>query len=250
LLGPGVAPHHNQAPQPDMKLLTDADIILYNGLHLEGKLAEVLEKLSSRKPVIAVGDYVDPSLRRSPPEFKGAYDPHIWFDVSLWRGAISGLVDTLARLDSEHGEVYQMQGKTYLAQLDTLDIWVRGQIETIPESSRLLITAHDAFGYFGRAYKIEVRGLQGISTVDEPGLADRKRMVDLIVERKIKAVFVESSVRRSNIEALIEGAKSEGHDLKIGGELFSDAMGAKGRPEGTYVGMVRANVNTIVEALK
>ena len=250
LMGPGIDPHLYKATQNDLKLLSDADIILYNGLHLEGKMAEVLEKLSARKPVIAVGDAIDPSVLRSPPEFEGAYDPHIWFDVSLWRKAMAGLVDTLAGLDNANAESYRTEGESYVVKLDSLDHWVREQIASLPESSRLLVTAHDAFGYFGRAYKIDVRGLQGISTVSEFGLADRNSMVDLIVQRKAKAVFVESSVPRRNIEALIEGVKAKGHEVRIGGELFSDAMGAEGTPEGTYIGMVRANVNTIVEGLQ
>ncbi len=250
LMGPGVDPHLYKASQNDLKLLTDADIILYNGLHLEGKMADVLGKLAARKPVIAIGELLDTSSLRRPPEFEGAFDPHIWFDVALWRSGIARLVDTLAVIDEANAGVYRQRGGAYLARLDSLDRWVREHIASIPEAFRLLVTAHDAFGYFGRAYGMEVHGLQGISTVSEFGLADRTAMVDLIVGRKVKAVFVESSVPRRNIEALVEGVTSKGHDVKIGGELFSDAMGPDGTPEGTYIGMVTANVNTIVEALK
>ncbi len=250
LMGAGVDPHLYKATQNDLKLLSEADIILYNGLHLEGKMADVLGKLAARKLVIALAEGLDTTLLRRPPEFEGAYDPHVWFDVDLWKRVAQNLTDTLTALDAENVEVYRSNGGIYTASLDALDEWVIQQISTIPEKSRVLVTAHDAFGYFGGAYGIEVRGLQGISTVSEAGLADRAAMIDLIVERKVKAVFIESSINPKAIEAIVEGVNGRGHSVSIGGELFSDAMGEDGTPEGTYVGMVRANVNTIVEALR
>ncbi|MCE2503408.1 MAG: zinc ABC transporter substrate-binding protein [Chlorobi bacterium] len=250
LMGAGVDPHLYKATQNDLKLLSEADIILYNGLHLEGKMADVLGKLAARKLVIALAEGLDTTLLRRPPEFEGAYDPHVWFDVDLWKRVAQNLTDTLTALDAENVEVYRSNGGIYTASLDALDEWVIQQISTTPEKSRVLVTAHDAFGYFGGAYGIEVRGLQGISTVSEAGLADRAAMIDLIVERKVKAVFIESSINPKAIEAIVEGVNGRGHSVSIGGELFSDAMGEDGTPEGTYVGMVRANVNTIVEALR
>ncbi len=250
LMGPGVDPHLYKATRRDLQLLSDATIILYNGLHLEGKMGEILEKLARKKGVIAIGDRLDPAKLRSPEEYEGAHDPHIWFDVGLWRSGVAMLADTLKVLLPEQADAIERNAPAYLSLLDKLDDEVREGIATIPEEHRVLVTAHDAFGYFGDAYGIEVKGLQGISTLSEFGIADRNAMVDLIVERRVPAVFVESSVPRKNIEALVEGVGSRGHSIRIGGELFSDAMGAVGTPEGTYLGMVRANLKTIVEGLR
>jgi manganese/zinc/iron transport system substrate-binding protein len=250
LMGPGVDPHLYKASQGDLRQLTGADIVFYNGLHLEGKMVDALEKLAQRKEVHAVSDGIDTSVFRRPPEFKGAYDPHIWFDVSLWADAARQVEKVLSQVDTTHAADYHRNAAAYLARLDSLDSWVRSQIATIPPERRVLVTAHDAFGYFGRAYDIEVRGLQGISTLSEYGLADLTALVDMIDSRKIKAVFIESSVPRRSIDAVVEGVKARGHEVSIGGQLFSDAMGAEGTSEGTYIGMVSANVNTIVNALK
>ena len=250
LMGPGVDPHLYKATQGDLARLTSADVVFYNGLHLEGKMVDVLEKLSRQKPVVAVTDGVKESDLRSPPEFQGAHDPHIWFDVKLWAGAVRRIADELKKVDETNAEEYDRNATQYIRRLDSLDTWVRTQIATIPKIQRVMITAHDAFGYFGRAYDIEVRGLQGISTVSEFGLADRAALENLIAERKIKAVFVESSVPKRSIEAVVEGVRAKGHEVRIGGELYSDAMGDAGTPEGTYIGMVTANVNTIVGALR
>lgn len=250
LMGPGVDPHLYKASRRDLQLLSDAKIILYNGLHLEGKMVDVLEKLSQKKGVIAIGDRLDPSKLRSPAEYEGAHDPHIWFDVGLWRSGVAMLADTLKVLLPKHVKAIEANAPVYLKLLEELDREVRDGIATIPEGRRILVTAHDAFGYFGDAYNIEVKGLQGISTLSEFGIADRNAMVDLIVARKVPAVFVESSVPRKNVEALVEGVRSRGHDVRIGGELFSDAMGEAGTPEGDYLGMVRANLRTILEGLQ
>ena len=250
LMGPGVDPHLYKASQSDIATLTGADIIFYNGLHLEGKIGEVLGKMGRRKPVVAVCENIDPKLLRKPAAFAGHPDPHVWFDVSLWMKAAEAARDALARFDPAHRDDYQKNATAYLAQLKTLHVEVKEQLATIPKQQRVLVTAHDAFGYFGRAYAVEVVGLQGISTAGEYGLKDVQRLVDLIVKRSVKAVFVESSVSRRSIDAVVQGAAARGHKVAVGGTLFSDAMGAAGTPEGTYMGMVRANVNTIVKALK
>jgi manganese/zinc/iron transport system substrate-binding protein len=250
LMGPGVDPHLYKATQGDLTKLNGADIIFYNGLHLEGKMVEALEKLSHRKKVFPVSDGIDTSLLRRPAEFKGAYDPHLWFDAKLWSDAVRYIEKKLVEADSAHAADYHRNAAAYLAHLDSLDQWVRTQIAAIPQERRVLVTAHDAFGYFGNAYQIEVKGLQGISTVAEYGLADVTAIIDLIVSRRIKAVFVESSVPKRSIEKVVEGVRSRGHEIAIGGQLYSDAMGNAGTPEGTYIGMVSANVNTIVNALK
>lgn len=250
LMGAGVDPHLYKATQGDLQRLTDADVIFYNGLHLEGKMGEVFEKLGRMKPVIAVSDEIPKDRLRNVAGFQGAYDPHIWFDVNLWKEAVKAASSFLQQYDSAHRHDYQEQGMQYLNQLDSLDIAVRRSIMEIPATQRVLITAHDAFGYFGDAYDIEVRGLQGISTMSEFGLRDVTEMVDFIIDRKVKAIFVETSVSKRSIEAVLEGCHQKNWNVRIGGSLFSDAMGAEGTPEGSYPGMVDANVRTIVESLK
>lgn len=250
LMGPGVDPHLYKATQGDLKKLTSADLIFYNGLHLEGKLGEVLEKLSRTKPVIAISADIPDSLLREVPGFQGTHDPHIWFDVSLWKEAVKKIRNVLVNVDDSNAQRYSTSAETYLAQLDSLHQAVRLSILEIPEEQRVIITAHDAFGYFGDAYSIEVRGLQGISTVSEFGLRDVTNLVDYIIERKIKAIFVETSVSERSIEAVVQGCQQKGWQVTIGGNLYSDAMGAEGTKAGTYIGMVDTNITTIVNALK
>jgi len=247
LMGTGVDPHLYKATQGDLRRLVDADIIIYNGLHLEGKMQDIFDKMAKKKPVFAVTKNLTPSDVMKAGDL---YDPHIWFDVALWKKAGQTVFQELSKIDSANASYYEDRTIKYLIELDLLDKWVKEQIKSIPKNQRMLITAHDAFGYFGRAYDIEVRGLQGISTASEFGLNDIKRLKEVIVERNIKAVFVESSVPKKFLQSLVAGVKAEGGNLRIGGELYSDAMGLKGTPEGTYIGMVRHNVNTIIDALK
>ncbi len=250
LMGSGVDPH-SYAPSPgDMRQLSRADLILYNGLHLDGRLAGQLERLAARRPVVAVTDGIDPALLRAPPEFAGQYDPHVWFDVSLWARATQRICDALIQVDPAGREEYERNTAAYLQTLSDLHQETLARIAEIPQEARVLVTAHDAFGYFGRAYGIEVRGLQGISTDSEASLHDLNGLVDTLVRRRIKAIFVESSLPRRSMEALTAGCRSHGHEVRIGGELYSDALGPPGTPEGTYVGMIRHNVNTIVDALR
>lgn len=250
LMGPGVDPHLYKATQGDLARLSEADLVLYNGLHLEGRMADVLVKMASRVPTYQVTDRIDPALLREPPEFQGNYDPHVWFDVSLWEQVAQRIQEILIEHQPLHRAYFDGRASAYRQKLSTLHAYAHDQIATIPKENRILVTAHDAFGYFGRAYDIEVLGIQGISTSTEYGLQDLNKLVDLIVARNISAVFVESSVPRRSIEALIAGAEARGHAVRLGGELFSDAMGQPGTPEGHYVGMVKHNVDTIVEALK
>lgn len=248
LMGTGVDPHLYKASQGDIQKLDQSDLIFYNGLHLEGKMTEILEKIGRKKPVTAVSEKIDSSKLLNLGD--GLHDPHIWFDVQLWMSAAEVVRDTLIKQDPSHKADYEKQAQAYLAELQKLDQEVKEQINSIPKEQRVLVTAHDAFSYFGRAYEVEVVGLQGISTAAEYGLKDVQNMVNLITNRKIKAVFVESSVPKRSIEAVVEGAKQKGHQVKIGGELYSDAMGKAGTPEGTYIGMVRANASTITNSLK
>ncbi len=250
LMGPGVDPHLYKATQGDLGRLQRANIIFYNGLHLEGKMGEVFEKLERIKTVIPVARGIDSTFLLDDPIYQNAFDPHIWFDVSLWASTIGEVTSTLIEADPDNAAYYEKNASAYTNELLGLHEWVKTEIATIPEDKRIMITAHDAFNYFGRAYDIEVRGLQGISTLSEFGLKDRVDLVNFIVEKEIKAVFVETSVSEKNINAIVEGCRQKGHNVIIGGNLFSDAMGAEGTSEGNYLGMVRANVSTIVEALK
>ncbi|HEY9116825.1 MAG TPA: zinc ABC transporter substrate-binding protein [Roseivirga sp.] len=250
LMGPGVDPHLYKATQGDLSRLQDADIIFYNGLHLEGKMGEVFEKLERIKTVVPVARGINETFLLDDPIYQGTFDPHIWFDVSLWMATVTEVTNTLIQAAPESRDYFIANADAYREELSQLHEWVGEEIQKIPPTKRIMITAHDAFNYFGRAYGIEVRGLQGISTLSEFGLKDRVDLINYIVEKQIKAVFVETSVSQKNIDAIVEGCSQKGHQIVIGGNLYSDAMGAEGTPEGTYLGMVRANVNTIVEALK
>ena len=250
LMGPGVDPHYYKASQGDLARITDADIVLFNGLFLEGKMEAIFAKMARSKKVVAVAGGIDEKNLRRPPEFLGHFDPHIWFDVSLWMQTVEVAVASLSELDPEGVEVYRRNGEQYRARLDALHQWVIEQVGQIPEQQRVLITAHDAFGYFGLAYGFEVVGLQGISTVAEYGVNDVTQLVDRIVERQVKAIFVESSVPARSIEAVRQGCLNRGFEVVIGGTLYSDAMGGAGSGADSYVGMVESNVNTIVGALR
>jgi len=253
LMGPGVDPHLYKATPRDRRLLNAAAAVFYNGLHLEGRMAELLESLSRHKPVFAVTEVLKaecPEKLRRPEGTEGVYDPHVWFDVALWARCAGYAGQKLGQVDPTHAADYQRRAAEYQAELAALDAEVRQQIGSIPKARRVLVTAHDAFHYFSRAYDIEVYSLQGISTVDEADLGTVNRLVELLVGRQIKAVFVESSVPARNIQALIQGCHARGHTVRIGGELYSDALGPAGTPEASYVGVVRHNVRCIVEALR
>jgi len=251
-MGPGVDPHLYKATHGDLKRLRTAEIILYNGLHLEGKMGEVFEKLARdpNKTIVPVAEVIEKENLKIVDPSGPTYDPHIWFDVELWSNVYTEIAQTLATADPDHAEYFHKNAETSVNELEVLHKWVQQEVSSIPENQRIMITAHDAFEYFGTAYGIEVKGLQGISTLSEAGLRDVKELVDEIVERKIKAVFIESSVPVRDINAVVTGCKEKGHEVKIGGTLFSDAMGEEGSPEGTYIGMVKSNVNTLVNALK
>ncbi|MES2389536.1 MAG: zinc ABC transporter substrate-binding protein [Bacteroidota bacterium] len=249
LMGPGVDPHLYKASLRDLNKLTDADLILFNGLHLEGKMAGLLEKLERHKHVVAVSDGVPRSSLHASGDFGGAYDPHIWFSVKIWMQAAAEAGKAIEKADPAHKEYYIAHTKAYLNRLDSLDREVTLRMATVPKERRVLITAHDAFGYFGEAYHTEVKGLQGISTVSEYGLRDVSGLVNFIIERDIRAIFPESSVSPRALEAVVAGCKARGKTIRLGGTLYSDAMGANNTPEGTYEGMIRANVKTITSAL-
>ncbi|MCC7087375.1 MAG: zinc ABC transporter substrate-binding protein [Pirellulales bacterium] len=248
LMGEGVDPHLYKASPGDMSALGHADIIFYSGLHLEGKMADLFVRMARRKPTFAVTEGIDEAQVLETNE--GAHDPHTWFDVSLWKQCLDVVRDALAKFDPKYAVEYERRAAAYAKELEGLHEEARQRLATVPADRRVLVTAHDAFRYFGRAYDVEVRGIQGISTDSEAGVKEINSLVDLLVNRKIKAVFIETSVSDRNIKALVEGCQARGHEVKIGGELFSDAMGKPGTPDGTYPGMVRHNVETIVKALE
>jgi manganese/zinc/iron transport system substrate-binding protein len=253
MMGPGVDPHLYKASPGDVRMLTSADVVFYSGLHLEGRLAELLEKLDRWKPAYAVTEGVkesDSQVLRHMPGAEGVYDPHVWFNVALWARCAEHAAEKLVALDPLRADEYRRNAENYVAKLRALDEECKRRLAEVPKQRRVLVTAHDAFGYFGDAYDVEVYGLQGISTVAEADLGGVNEIIDVLVTRRIKAVFVESSVPIKNIRALVEGCAARGHKVTIGGELYSDAMGPEGTHEGTYIGMVEHNLNTIVEALK
>jgi manganese/zinc/iron transport system substrate-binding protein len=250
LMGPGVDPHLYRPSAGDVGRLEEADIIFYGGLELEGRMTDTFVRVArTGKPTVAVAEGIPVELLRQPPEFEGRYDPHIWFDVTLWMEAARTVNAQLAALEPGSAGAFQANTDAYLVELEALNGYVQEQIARIPEGQRVLITAHDAFGYFGDRYGLEVLGLQGVSTAAEVSANDIQALADLIAERRIPAVFVESSVPPATVEALQGAVRSRGFEVANGGTLFSDAMGEAGTPEGTYLGMVRHNVDTIVAAL-
>ena len=250
LMGPGVDPHLYKASEGDVIRLGEADVVFYNGLHLEAAMSRVFERMGDRIKTVAVTDDIDRDGLLTPDAFEGNYDPHVWFDVTMWMSATERVRDALIEMDPTSAETYRTNAADYLNQLAELDDYVKTQAASLPVDQRVIITAHDAFNYFSRAYGFEVRGLQGISTASEAGTADVQGLANFIVERKIPAIFIESSVPVRNVEAVQEAVRAQGWDVQIGGELFSDAMGTPGTPEGTYIGMVKHNIDTIVNALK
>ncbi len=249
MVEPGVDPHFYNPTPKDVQRLGSAHIIFYNGLYLEAKMGDILAKMSEDTPTVAVTDAVDRSLLLTPPEYDGLYDPHLWFDVKLWMQTVEKVRDALSEYDADNTALYRSNAEHYLTKLMELDEYVKSQVERVPSQQRVLVTAHDCFNYFGEAYGFEVRGLQGISTASEVSIADVQELATFIAERRISAMFVESSVSSRSLEAVKAAVKSKGFDVRIGGVLFTDAMGNEGTPEGTYIGMIRYNIDTIVHAL-
>lgn len=254
LMGPGIDPHQYKARAGDLQRMQNAKLILYNGLHLEGKMADVFEQMNRTTRTVAVTHRLDPQtdLRPAVEGFEGAHDPHVWFDVSLWMKAVEAIRDALCEVDPEHAAEYRARAETYLRELADLHAEVKALAASVPADRRVLITAHDAFYYFGRAYGFEVHGLQGISTVSEPSTRDVQRLAQLIGSRKVPAIFGETSVPDRNLQAVCDAvARDYGFAVRFqGGQLYSDALGDAGTPEGTYIGMVRHNIGVIAGALK
>lgn len=249
LMGPGVDPHLYRQTRSDITALSRADAVFWNGLYLEAQLEEFLHRLAERRPVYAVAENVPERLRLADEEYQNQSDPHVWMDPGRWRYVVEAVRQSLAELSPEHKEGFDQRAEAYLAELEKLDAYAQKILNSVPEEKRVLVTAHDAFGYFGDAYGFEVLGIQGFSTESEAGLSRIETLVDLLVERQIGAIFIESSVSDRNIRALIEGAAARDHRVEIGGELYSDAMGPAGAYEGTWLGMIDHNVSVIARAL-
>ncbi len=249
LMGPGVDPHLYKATEGDVMRMASADLILYGGLHLEGKMVDVLAKMNDWVPTVAVAEAIPEDSLLALPGGRGFHDPHVWFDVVLWERAVERTYEALAGLDTLHAAVYRANHLVYRRRLDSLDVYIRRQVSRVPEDRRVLITSHDAFHYFGRRYGVEVRGLQGVSTAVEAGTADVQELAKFIARRRLPAIFIESSMPVRTIEAVREAVRARGFEVRIGGELFSDAMGDEGTFEGTYPGMVTHNVDTFVRAM-
>lgn len=251
LMGAGVDPHLYKASEGDVSKLFGADIIFYSGLHLEGKLVDVFEKMKVRgKETIALGEALDKNQLIDSKLFASNYDPHVWFNIQFFKQFADKVTQILSEADPENAELFKENNTVYQKKLDELEVEVEQIIETLPKSKRILVTAHDAFNYFGKRYGFEVVGLQGISTATEAGVQDVQRLSDFIIEHEVKAIFIESSVPRRTIEALQAAVLSKNHEVAIGGSLYSDALGNPGTEEGTYIGMFKYNVKTIVNALR
>lgn len=250
LMGAGVDPHLYKASEGDVSKLYEADIIFYGGLHLEGKLVDIFEKMEGSKNTVSLGDRL-PKDELIPSEyFASNYDPHVWFNIQFFKQFAQIVTDELSKADAKNAQSYSENNKNYQKKLDSLEIEIKTIIASLPEEKRILVTAHDAFNYFGKAYGFNVVGLQGISTATEAGVKDVQNLSEFIIQNNIKAIFIESSVPRRTIEALQQAVLSKNHNVEIGGSLYSDALGNPGTAEGTYIGMFKYNVNTIVNALK
>ncbi len=250
LMGSGVDPHLYKASEGDVSKLAGADVVFYSGLHLEGKLVDVFEKMGRNTNTIALAEVLEKDGLIGSEYFASNFDPHIWFNIAYWKQITNYLTEELGKLDPDNASFYSDNAVEYLKKLDMLEAEVRKTIATLPEEKRVLVTAHDAFNYFGKEYGFEVVGLQGLSTATEAGVQDVQNLAQLIIDRQVKSIFVETSVPKRTIEALQQAVKSKDYDVQIGGTLFSDALGNAGTDEGTYIGMFRYNVNTIVGALK
>ena len=249
LMGPGVDPHAYRQTRTDIVAMNEADLVLWHGLYLEAQLEEFLQKLGETRPVVAVAEALPENLLIGHDDYEGRHDPHVWMNPNLWARVVLATRDAMIEVAPEHAEAFTANAEAHLQELTALARYTTEVLSSVPAESRVLLTAHDAFNYFGSAYGFEVIGIQGISTESEAGLLRVSELVDMLVERDIGAVFVETSVSDRNIRALIEGAAAQGHEVVIGGELYSDAMGEPGTYEGTYVGMIDHNATVIASAL-
>ena len=250
LMAEGVDPHLYKPTRDDLVTLSKADVVFYSGLMLEGRMADSFARMGRQGiPCYAVTELLDQEYLLEPDDFDGHWDPHVWNDVAAWISAAKAVGQSLAEIDAANAATYQANTAAYVAELEKLDAYAKKSIATIPEKSRVLITAHDAFNYFARAYGIEVKAAQGVTTESEAAVSDIQQLVDFVVSRDIKALFVENITSDRNLQAILEGAKAKGHKISIGGELFSDATGPANTYEGTYIGMIDHNITLITNKL-
>lgn len=252
LMGPGIDPHGYNATASDVSKMEKADIVAYHGLHLEGKMVDIFDEMNKkgRKTIALEDNYTEDDVMSGDATADVDIDPHTWFDVQLWKKAADQVTKKLSEYDADNADDYAANNEAYQKELDELEAYIKGRIEEVPEKSRYLVTAHDAFNYFGTAYGFDVVGLQGINTQTEAGTGDVSKLADFIVEKEIKAIFIESSVPTRTVESLQEAVKDRGFEVSIGGELYSDALGSKEDDADTYIKMYKANIDTIVDALK
>lgn len=249
LMKPGVDPHVYRQTRSDIAAMVKADAVFWHGLYLEAQLEGFLEDLAKRKPVIALAENLPKDQLLPSEEYENRFDPHVWMNPRLWKIVVNTARDQLTKLDPAGKADFAANAERHIAEIDALAAYSDKVLGTVPEASRVFISAHDAFGYFGKAYNYEVMGIQGVSTESEAGLKHIEDLVNLLVDRKIGAIFVESSVSDRNVKALTEGAAARDHKVIVGGELFSDSMGAPGTYEGTYIGMIDHNATVIARAL-
>jgi manganese/zinc/iron transport system substrate-binding protein len=250
LMGPGTDPHMYKPTPSDVELLDEADVIVANGLHLEGKMAEMLEKYAQEKTVIFISDGIKKKDIIKSAYFKDANDPHIWFDTKIWLEGLAYVTEELIKIDSTLDSTLTVNYAEYKGEIEMLDKWIADELDGLDEGQRILVTSHDAFSYFGRRYGIEVQGIQGISTLSEVGLKEISDMVDFVIDNKLKSIFVETSTSSKTAQSIVDGCKDKGYTVQLSGPLFSDALGEPDTDAGSYIGMIKANVKTIVAGLK
>lgn len=249
LMGCGIDPHVYRARESDVHKLASADLVVYNGLHLEGKMGQVLEGMNHFTQVVNASDGIDKKNLRMA-DFDGLYDPHMWFDVKLWIAAVRFIQDAIMQLDHKRSHIYKKNGDEYIHRLELLDTYIKKQVEKVDVHNRILVTAHDAFGYFGQAYGFEVVGLQGLSTDADISTRDVQLLADYIVHKRIPTIFVESSIPDRSLMAVQQAVAAQGWQVTLGDELYSDALGDEESGAATYITMVKHNVDVIVDALK
>jgi len=250
LMAIGVDPHLYKTSQRDLDKLFESDLVIYQGLYLEGKMNEVLRKFARTNPVMSVESFLSPTLLLRDDAFENSVDPHIWFDPDIWKEVMRGLATELTRINPQWEDYLEENLQAYEEQMDALDRELKEMIEGLPEDRRILVTAHDAFAYFGQAYGLEVKGLQGLSTLSEPGLNDVTQLVQFITRNRIKAIFSEQSISPRGVKALVEGCRRNGHDVMLAGPLYTDSLGEPEGPAGTYLDMLRYNMELIVANLR
>ena len=249
LMGPGVDPHAYRQTRSDIVAMTRADLVLWHGLYLEAQMEDFFHDLGRKRTVVAVADGIDKAKLHAHDDYADKYDPHAWMNPVLWKDVVVEVEKALSEARPESADIFAANTQAFLEQIDQLEAYGQEMLSLVPENNRVLVTAHDAFGYFGAEFGFEVLGIQGISTQSEAGLNRIGELVNTLVDRKLTAVFVESSVSDRSMRALIEGAAAKGHTVSVGGELFSDAMGEPGTYEGTYIGMLDHNITVIARAL-